>query len=76
MVATGEHVTVFPRSMMRLLSERMDLKVLQIRLPTREWPVALVTLRDRTLNPVARLFIEHVRATWGSPNVDQSGASQ
>jgi DNA-binding transcriptional LysR family regulator len=67
MVATGEHVTVFPRSMMRLFAQQMALKVLPIRLPTREWPVALVTLRDRTLNPVAKLFIEHVRAVWQPP---------
>jgi DNA-binding transcriptional LysR family regulator len=75
MVATGEHITVFPRSMMHLFAEQMALKVLPIRLPTREWPVALVTLRDRTLNPVAKLFIEHVRAVWESPNVDHSGRS-
>jgi DNA-binding transcriptional LysR family regulator len=75
MVATGEHVTVFPRSMMRHFAQRTVLKVLPIRLPTREWPVALVTLRDRTLNPVAKLFIEHVRAMWESPNPDHSGRS-
>jgi DNA-binding transcriptional LysR family regulator len=73
MVATGEHVTVFPRSMMHLLAEQMMLKVLPIRLPTLEWPVALVTLKDRTLNPVAKLFIEHVRAMWESPNPGHSG---
>ena len=73
MVASGEHVTVFPRSMMRLFAQQMALKVLPIKLPTREWPVALVTLRDRTLNPVAKLFIEHVRAVWESPNLDHAG---
>ena len=75
MVATGEHITVFPRSMMHLFAEQMALTVLPIRLPAREWPVALVTLRNRTLNPVAKLFIEHVRAMWESRNVDQSGRS-
>jgi DNA-binding transcriptional LysR family regulator len=69
LVATGEHVTVFPRSMTQLFSERMALKILPIRLPTREWPVAIVTLKERTLNPVARLFIEHVRAAWNSPTL-------
>jgi DNA-binding transcriptional LysR family regulator len=67
MVAIGEHVTVFPQSMMRLFAQQMALKVLPIRLPTREWPVVLVTLRDRALNPVAKLFIEHVKAVWESP---------
>jgi DNA-binding transcriptional LysR family regulator len=75
MVATGDYVTVFPRSMMRHFAQRTVLKVLPISLPTREWPVALVTLRDRTLNPVAKLFIEHVRAMWESSNPDHSGRS-
>jgi DNA-binding transcriptional LysR family regulator len=56
--------------MMHLFAERMALKILPIRLPVREWPVAIVTLKDRTLNPVARLFIEHVRAAWNSPSLD------
>jgi len=67
LVATGEHVTVFPRSMMHLFAEPMALKILPIGLPTREWPVAIVTLKERTLNPVAQLFIEHVRSAWNSP---------
>ncbi len=70
LVVAGEHITVFPRSMMHLFAERMALKILPIRLPVREWPVAIVTLKDRTLNPVARLFIEHVRAAWNSPSLD------
>jgi DNA-binding transcriptional LysR family regulator len=69
LVVAGEHITVFPRSMMHLFAERMALKILPIRLPVREWPVAIVTLKDRTLNPVARLFIEHVRAAWNSPSL-------
>lgn len=69
LVATSEYVTVFPRSMMQLFAERMALKILPIRLPAREWPVAIVTLKERTLNPVARLFIEHVRAVWNSPGL-------
>jgi len=75
MVATGEHITVFPRSMMQLFAEQMMLKVLPITLPTREWPVALVTLRDRTLSPVTKLFIEHVRAMWESRNMDHPDRS-
>jgi len=47
----------------------MSLKVLPIKLPAREWPIVIVTLKNRTLNPVARLFLEHVRAgvrSWGA----------
>ena len=27
----------------------------------RRWPMVLITLKHRTLNPVAQLFIEHIR---------------
>jgi DNA-binding transcriptional LysR family regulator len=63
LLATGRHITVFPRSMMRLYAARMSLKVLPIKLPAREWPTVMVTLKNRTLSPMARLFIEHLRAS-------------
>jgi DNA-binding transcriptional LysR family regulator len=69
LLSSGRHITVFPRSMMNLFAARMSLKVLPIKLPAREWPIVIVTLKNRTLNPVARLFLEHVRAgvrSWGA----------
>jgi len=30
-------------------------------LPVRPWPVVVVTLKNRTRNPAAELFIEHIR---------------
>jgi DNA-binding transcriptional LysR family regulator len=45
----------------RLQAERFSLKVLPVDLPVRPWPVAIVTLKDRTLSPVVERFIEHVR---------------
>ncbi len=66
LLQSGQYVTVFPRSIMLLHAEHMALKVLPVKLrQPGEWPVALVTLKDRTLNPVARLFIDHVRAAVG-----------
>jgi DNA-binding transcriptional LysR family regulator len=61
LLASGEYITVFPRSMMRLLADRMALKVLPIKLPTREWPVVMLTLKNRTQNPVVQLFIRYLR---------------
>jgi DNA-binding transcriptional LysR family regulator len=63
LLANGPYITVFPRSMMLLHAEHMGLKVLPVKLRgAQEWPVVIVTLKDRALNPVARLFIDHVRA--------------
>ena len=61
LLADGPYISVLPRSMIRLYGFRLPIRVLPIKLPEREWPVAMVTLKNRTLNPVAKLFIEQLR---------------
>jgi len=61
LLATGRYVSVLPRSMMSLYARRMSVKVLPIKLAIRKWPVVVATLKNRTLNPVADLFIENLR---------------
>jgi DNA-binding transcriptional LysR family regulator len=61
LVAAGRYVTVLPRSMLRHFADRMSLTILPIELPKHEWPVVLATLKYRTLNPAARLFLDEVR---------------
>src|SRR5262245_11073277 len=61
MVATGRFIATFPGSLMRFNTDRLALKVLPIELPLRRWPFAIVTLKHRTLSPLAERFIEHVR---------------
>ena len=64
LVSGGKHVTVFPRSLLRLYADEMSVKELPIDLPPREWPIALVTLKNRMTNPVVQLFIKQVRETF------------
>jgi DNA-binding transcriptional LysR family regulator len=52
-VANGPFLTAYPRSVARVSS----LKVLPVKLPVRPWPVAIATLKNRTLSPVAERFI-------------------
>ena len=40
---------------------RPDLKVLPVKLRLAHVPIGIVTLKNRTLSPVAQLFIEHAR---------------
>jgi DNA-binding transcriptional LysR family regulator len=47
---------------MELYAARMSLKVLPVKLPTPEWPTVLVTLKNRTVNPAVKLFMDAVRA--------------
>ena len=62
LLATGRFLTAFPSSVLSLDANQLPLKVLPVDLPARPWPVVIVTLKNRTLNPVAQLFIDHLRA--------------
>src|SRR5215468_7994678 len=56
-LADGEFITSMPRSVAYFKS----LKILPVDLPARPWPVNVVTLKNRTLSPVAERFIECAR---------------
>jgi DNA-binding transcriptional LysR family regulator len=61
LLATGQFVTAFPRSVLHLHAERFKLKELPLNLPARAWPVALLTLKHRTLSPVVEHFMSCAR---------------
>jgi DNA-binding transcriptional LysR family regulator len=61
LLATGHFLSIFPASALRFPARRSEIKVLPIELPVARVPNGIVTLRNRTLSPVARLFIEHAR---------------
>lgn len=61
LLATGRFVTVFPTSSFRFLSKRSELKVLPVELPMARRPNGIVTLKNRAIGPVAKLFIECAR---------------
>jgi DNA-binding transcriptional LysR family regulator len=46
---------------LRFHTKRAELKVLPVELQLSRVPVGIVTLRNRTLSPVAKLFIQHAR---------------
>jgi DNA-binding transcriptional LysR family regulator len=62
LLATGRFITAFPRSVVNLKANQFGLKVLPVELPVRPWPVEVITLKHRTLNPCAQRFIDHLRA--------------
>lgn len=64
LLMTGEYLTVIPASMVRVFNAREALvKALPIDLGIQPRPVALFTLKNRTLSPVVELFMKCVRAT-------------
>jgi DNA-binding transcriptional LysR family regulator len=61
LLATGRFVTVVPGSTLQFGPERTLLKVLPIELPRHRLPVSIITLKNRTLSPVAALFVTCAR---------------
>jgi len=62
LLTTGDYLTVVPACMVRVLNaKRPTVKTLPIDLGIQTRPVAIFTLRNRTLSPVAELFIKCVR---------------
>src|SRR5262249_40998642 len=61
LLAKGRHVGLVPGSVLRFSADRFGLKALPIRLPAPDAPVAVVTLKNRTLSPVAKLFADCAR---------------
>jgi DNA-binding transcriptional LysR family regulator len=61
MVASGQYISTFPKSVASYYSAPFGMKVLNVRLPPRPWPLAILTLKNRTLSPVAGVFIDYLR---------------
>jgi DNA-binding transcriptional LysR family regulator len=61
LLAKGRFLTLFPRSLLKFGARPMPIKALPIELPARLAPVGIVTLKNRTISPVAQLFIECTR---------------
>jgi len=61
LLATGRFLTILPASALRFPTRHPELKVLPVELPMARVPVGIVTLKNRTLGPVARLFVEQTR---------------
>lgn len=55
--ANGRFITALPESVMRLNPQFSCLKTLPVELPMPQWPVGIVTLRNRGVVPAAQLFI-------------------
>lgn len=61
LLATGRYLTIFTTSALKFSTQRLELKVLPVELPATRFPNGIVTLKNRTLSPVAQLFIDTAR---------------
>ncbi len=62
LLATGRFLTILPDSVLRENARRWALKALPVDLQMKPMCVTLITLKNRTVSPVVRLFVEQIRA--------------
>ena len=62
LLATGRFLAVYSRSLLRMSARRLSLTALPVDLPPQSTKVGIVMLKNRTPNPIAKLFAEHARA--------------
>jgi LysR family pca operon transcriptional activator len=62
MLATGRFLTVMPGFMQLVLSHNPPLKTLAVALRNPRTPIGLITLKNRTVTPLAQMFIDNIRA--------------
>jgi DNA-binding transcriptional LysR family regulator len=60
LLATGRFVTMLPLSMLHF-GKNLSLKSLPVELRVDPYPTGIITLKNRTLSPLARLFIRCAR---------------
>jgi DNA-binding transcriptional LysR family regulator len=59
--ATGGFVALLPGYVAKFSVKQLPLKILPVELPARRVSVGIVTVKNRTMNPLAKLFIECTR---------------
>src|SRR5262245_28605100 len=61
LVATGRFVAMLPGSLMQFRGRNWPLKILPVKVPAKPRPVAIMGLKNRTLSPVAQIFVDCAR---------------
>jgi len=59
LVATGRYLSIVQGSVARFSRDHPAFKILPIDLPMTRRPIAVMTLKHRTINPIARLFLDY-----------------
>ena len=61
MLATGRFLSMFLASILSFLDRGREIKALPVELPIADVQMGIFTLKNRTVSPVAKLFIEQAR---------------
>jgi DNA-binding transcriptional LysR family regulator len=66
LIETGRWIGLVPASVMRFGGQQMRIKVLPVKISSPPSPVGFVTVKDRTLTPLAERFIDCTRKVANS----------
>jgi DNA-binding transcriptional LysR family regulator len=66
LAANGRFLTMLPESVLKFSVTDPTIKALPIDLPTTRTSIAIVTMKNRALNPTAQLFVDCAREVAGS----------
>jgi DNA-binding transcriptional LysR family regulator len=67
LMATGRYLSIFPSSILRFPAKRTELRALPVKQKFARGPVEIITLNNRTLSPLAQLFINCARMVANPP---------
>ncbi|MHC2332830.1 LysR family transcriptional regulator [Bradyrhizobium sp. USDA 4454] len=62
LIATGKFVGILPNSVARFSAARVGLKILPTCIPATRYSIAIITMKNRSPGPLAKLFVEHAAA--------------
>jgi DNA-binding transcriptional LysR family regulator len=61
LLATGHFLTILPRTTLHFVGSSRAFRRINLDVPVPTYPVGIITLKNRTVNPIARIFIEYAR---------------
>jgi DNA-binding transcriptional LysR family regulator len=68
LLAKGLFLVTIPDSVLKLSTNLPPFKIVPVELPVPPWPVGIMTLKNRTISPVAQLFVDTAREIGQSLN--------
>jgi hypothetical protein len=76
LLSTGDFLTMLHWSVLKFNARRWGLKVLPVRLPCEEMPIAVFTTAGRTLSPAVGKFLAELRSVATSLDVRNASLVQ
>jgi DNA-binding transcriptional LysR family regulator len=61
MIVSGQYLGVLGSAYLKINEPRTALKILPVDLPVPDWPTSIATLKNRTLSPVAKRFVDFAK---------------